>query len=232
MVSDIPHAASSLCQSRRTSIDRWSVAPAACDSHNRACRSQGRFQLLASPPMEFESAVLFSGWLPIVRVLVVGTSGYVFLLLVLKAVGPRSLAKTNLFDFIILVSIGSVYGRILTASDVALVEALVAYALVVSMHYVVSWLRCRFDRVATLLDVAPILLFYQGRYLEPAMRHARVRQSDLDAAAREKGFGSLSDIAAIVLEADGELSILRLGEEPLQLVEENRGPPTNRRGRT
>jgi uncharacterized membrane protein YcaP (DUF421 family) len=172
--------------------------------------------------MEFESAVLFSGWLPIVRVLVVGTGGYIFLLLVLKAVGPRTLARTNLFDFIILVSIGSVYGRILTASDVALVEALVAYALVVAMHYAASWLRYRFDRVASLLDAGPILLFYHGRYLPAEMRRARVRESDLRAGAREKGFGSLSDVAAIVLEANGELSILRRGDEPPQLVEQLR----------
>jgi uncharacterized membrane protein YcaP (DUF421 family) len=177
--------------------------------------------------MEFESAVLFSGWLPIVRVLIVGTCGYIFLLLFLKAVGPRTLAKTNLFDFIILVSIGSVYGRILTASDVALLEALVAYALVVAMHYVVSWLRYRSDVVASLLDAGPILLFYQGRYLHSAMRRARLRESDLHAAAREKGFGSLADVVAIVLEADGELSVLSEGQEPLHLIEDGRRTAAN-----
>src|SRR5690242_19723324 len=64
---------------------------------------------------------------PIVRVIVIGVVGYFMLLVALRASGPRSMARTNLFDLVIVVSIGSVYGRILTAKDVSLVEALVAY---------------------------------------------------------------------------------------------------------
>lgn len=166
----------------------------------------------------FESTVFFSGWIPILRVIIVGTCGYVFLLFALRIVGPRTLAKTNIFDFIILVSVGSIYGRILTAKDVGLVEALVAYALVVAMHYVVSWLRFRSHGFARLLDADPVLLFYQGAYIPSTMRHARIREADLDAAAREKGIASTSEIEAIVLEADGELSILRRGPEHSPLV--------------
>ena len=166
----------------------------------------------------FESAVFFSGWLPILRVLIVGICGYIFLLFALRIVGPRTLATTNIFDFIILVSVGSVYGRILTAKDVGLVEALVAYALIVAMHYVVSWLRFRSDRLARLLDADPVLLFYQGAYIPSTMRHARIREADIDAAVREQGIGSTSAIEAIVLEAHGKLSILGKGAEHSALV--------------
>jgi uncharacterized membrane protein YcaP (DUF421 family) len=76
--------------------------------------------------------------------------------------------------------------------------------------------------VASLLDAGPILLFYQGRYLHSAMRQARLREADLHAAARERGFGSLSDVAAIVLEADGELSVLGEGQSPVHLIEHGR----------
>ncbi len=160
--------------------------------------------------MDIESAIFFSGWLPIARVLVVGSLGYVFLLLVLKIVGPRTLAKTNLFDFIILVSIGSVYGRILTATDVTLIEACVAYALVVFMHYAVSWLRMRSAWVSSVLDAEAVLLFYKGTYIRAAMKQARVKPAEIEAAVRGKGLGSLSHVEAVVLEAHGELSSLSL----------------------
>ena len=172
----------------------------------------------------FESMVVFSGWLPILRVLIVGTCGYIFLLFALRIVGPRTLAKTNIFDFIILVSVGSVYGRILTAKDVGLLEALVAYALVVTMHYVVSWLRFRSDRLAQLLDADPVLLFYEGRYIPLTMRRARIREADIQAAVRERGLGSTSEIEAIVLEADGELSILRKDARQSPLVANLQAP--------
>lgn len=152
-------------------------------------------------------SVLFSGWWPILRVLIVGTCGYVFLLIAVRVAGPRTLAATNVGDFIILVSIGSVFGRILTANEVALAEALVAYALIVGIHYFVSFLRVRSARVASLLDAEPLLLFYRGKYLAPTMRRARLRVSDLEAAARGKGYGSMDRVGAIILEADGSLSI-------------------------
>ncbi len=169
--------------------------------------------------MDIESAIFFSGWLPIARVLVVGSCGYVFLIFVLRIVGPRTLAKTNLFDFIILVSIGSVYGRILTATDVTLVEACVAYALVVFMHYAVSWLRMRSAWVSSLLDAEAVLLFYQGNYLRAAMNRARVKPAEIQASVREKGLGSMDRVEAVVLEANGELSIIEFATHAHELVE-------------
>jgi hypothetical protein len=95
--------------------------------------------------MNTNASIYFAGWYPIARVVVIGVGGYVFLLLAFRLVGPRTMAKTNIFDFIILVSIGSVYGRILTAKDVTLVEALVAYALLVALHYAVSLVARAFE---------------------------------------------------------------------------------------
>jgi uncharacterized membrane protein YcaP (DUF421 family) len=155
------------------------------------------------------ASILFSDWLPVLRVIVVGTAGYFFLLLVLRAAGPRTLAKTSIFDFIMLVSIGSVYGRILTAEEVSLVEACVAYALLTGLHYFVSWLRTRSTRFATFLDAAPVLLYFRGTYVERELRRARMRHSDIEAAVRHNGMGSMASVDAVVLEADGELSIVR-----------------------
>lgn len=151
--------------------------------------------------------MLFAGWLPIVRLVIVGTCGYAFLLLALRIAGPRTLAKTNVFDFVILVSIGSIYGRILTAKDVALAEALVAYAFIVGIHYLLSFMRSRSLRFAALLDAEPLLLFYGGSYVRFAMRRARIREADIEAAARQGGYPSMAEVSAVVLEGDGAMSI-------------------------
>lgn len=65
----------------------------------------------------------FNGWQPIVRIVVVGTLGYVTLILLLRVSGKRTLAQLNSFDFIITVALGASFGRILTARTVALAEA-------------------------------------------------------------------------------------------------------------
>jgi len=158
-----------------------------------------------------QTMLFFGGWLPILRVVIVGTLGYLFLLFALRTVGPRTLARTNMFDFIIMVSIGSVFGRILTAQEVPLAEACVAYALLMGLHYVVSWTRSRLPGVASVLDARPAMLFYRGSFMTEAMRKHRIVRADLDGALRRRGVACLLDVHAVVLEPDGELSIIASG---------------------
>jgi uncharacterized membrane protein YcaP (DUF421 family) len=148
----------------------------------------------------------------------VGIGGYFFLLVALRTVGPRTIVKTNIFDFIVLVSIGSVYGRILTAKDVTLVEAFVAYSLLVSIQYATSWLRVRHQSVAAWLDAEPVLLYFHDQYVRRAMRRARVRERDVEGAVRAKGLASMTRVDAVVPESDGELSVLAKQDGAADLI--------------
>jgi uncharacterized membrane protein YcaP (DUF421 family) len=168
--------------------------------------------------MSGAQALFFSGWAPLLRVVVVGTLGYLFLLFTLRAAGPRALAKTNLFDFIILVTLGSAFGRALTAKDVALAEACVAFALLASLQYGASRLRLRSGRIAALLDAEPTLLYFAGRPLPSALRQARLTQADIETAVRAKGLGTLERVEAVILEPSGELSVIQRGQGPQELV--------------
>jgi uncharacterized membrane protein YcaP (DUF421 family) len=168
--------------------------------------------------MNRDVAFLFAGWQPILRILFVGTFAYLALLITLRISGPRTIAKTNIFDFIISVAIGSVFGRILTAKEVALVEACVAFALLALLQYLISWLRIRSRRIASLVDGDPILLYFDGAYARGAMRTARFAESDIQEAARAQGISSLAAVEAVILEAGGALSIIRKSEHPSELV--------------
>jgi uncharacterized membrane protein YcaP (DUF421 family) len=168
--------------------------------------------------MNREVAFLFAGWQPILRILFVGTFAYLALLITLRLSGPRTIAKTNVFDFIISVTIGSVFGRILTAKEVALVEACVAFALLALLQYLVSWLRIRSRLVAALVDGDPVLLYFGGAYAHSAMRAARIAESDIQEAVRTQGLGSLEGVEAVILEAGGAISIIRKGEQPSELL--------------
>jgi uncharacterized membrane protein YcaP (DUF421 family) len=154
---------------------------------------------------------LFAGWLPLLRIVIVGTGSYLFLLLSLRAVGPRVLAKTNIFDFIIAVGVGSAFGRVLTAKEVALSEACTAFALLVSLQYVVSKLRYRYKAVAKVTDSEPALLYFNGRFCPKTLASARLTSDDLYEETRIRGIGSMAEVGAIILEASGEVAVIRNG---------------------
>jgi uncharacterized membrane protein YcaP (DUF421 family) len=168
--------------------------------------------------MKSDVPLLFAGWQPILRILFVGTFAYFALLLTLRISGPRTLARTNIFDFIVSVAIGSAFGRILTAKEVALAEACVAFALLALLQYLVSWLRLRSKAFAAVADGSPALLYFGGAYSRGSMRAARISESDIEEAVRAKGFGSLEEVEAIILEASGAISILRKSQHPPELA--------------
>lgn len=155
-----------------------------------------------------ETQFLWDGWDPILRILLIGTLGYTWLVLLLRGTGPRNMAKMTPFDFVITVTLGSAFGRVLTASEVSLAEALVTFALLVLLQWAFAQARARWPAMNRLMDPGPTLLYHDGRPVERALRRHRMIESDLHSAARENGLGSLDDVAAVILQADGTFAVI------------------------
>lgn len=151
---------------------------------------------------------LYGGLAPLARIVVVGTLSYVSLLLILHVAGQRSLGRMQTFDVVVAVAMGATFGRLLTAREVEFSEALVAFTLLATLHYAVSRLTYRFPRLAGTLTTRPRLLYRDG-YRQEAMARLRITHEDLLAAARKSGLSSMSEVEAIVLEADGTLAVIR-----------------------
>lgn len=150
----------------------------------------------------------FGGWAAIFRILVVGTLAYASLVALHRISGKRTLSQMNAFDFLITVALGASFGRTLTAHRVALAEALTAFALLMALQLVVAAFRQRSRRFERLITASPALLFYRGEFQRAEMRRERITEDELAAAARKSNFGSFEGVEAIVLEPDGNLSVV------------------------
>ncbi|MFE7630279.1 DUF421 domain-containing protein [Kocuria sp. NPDC057446] len=150
----------------------------------------------------------FDGWEPVARILVVGTLGYTALVLLLRVSGKRTLAQMNSFDFVITVAIGASFGRILTAREVSVLEAVTAFVLLITLQHVVATLQLHSRRFNRLVTAEPTLLLHRGEVLHHALRRARITEKELGGAVRKHGLGSLQEAEAVVLEADGTLSVV------------------------
>ncbi|WP_123622320.1 DUF421 domain-containing protein [Halorubrum sp. CSM-61] len=150
----------------------------------------------------------FTGWEPLVRILVVGVSMYVTLVLFLRLSGSRTLSSMNAFDFIVTVAIGSVFGRALTAKGVALAEAVVALGLLITLQYTVTWIQVRWPFFGRIITNPPALLYFRGEFVDREMRRQRVARDEIRSAVRKKDFGSLEEVEAVVLESSGEFSVV------------------------
>ena len=156
--------------------------------------------------------MFFDGWTGLLRVLVVGTLAYAALVLLLRVTGKRTLSKMNAFDLVVTVALGSTLATVLLSKDVALAEGLLAFALLVLLQFAITWLSVRSERVQALVKAEPRLLLHHGRLLPGALRRERLTE-EVRAAVRSQGIASLDAVAAVVLETDGSISVVRRAEE-------------------
>ncbi|MCO8277684.1 DUF421 domain-containing protein [Actinoplanes sp. TRM 88003] len=152
--------------------------------------------------------MFFQSWTDLWRIAVVGAITYVYLIAVLRVSGKRTLAKMNAFDLVVTVAIGSTLATILLSRDVALIEGLIALALLVLLQLLATWLSIRSRTVRAMLKSEPTVLFSGGVMLRDAMRAQRVTDSEIRQAVRSQGIGDLTDVAAVVLETDGRFSVI------------------------
>lgn len=153
--------------------------------------------------------MLFSGWDSVARTLVVGVAAYVALVIFLRISGKRTLSKLNAFDFVVTVALGSSLATALITKDVTFVDGALAFALLITLQFLVTWSSVRTRWLRRLVTGEPRLLLYRGRLLDDAMRRARLTEGEVLSAVRSAGIARLSDVEAVVLETDGSLSVVR-----------------------
>lgn len=150
----------------------------------------------------------FDNSLGLLRILVVGVLAYVGLVLFQRLTGKRTLSKMNAFDFIVTVALGSALATIILSEDVALLEGLLAFVVLMGMQLLVTWLSVRFQVIKRLVKASPRLLFYQGEFLSGAMIRERVTKEEVLQAVRSSGTASLAEVEAVVLETNGDFSVI------------------------
>jgi uncharacterized membrane protein YcaP (DUF421 family) len=150
----------------------------------------------------------FTGWEPIGRAIVFSTIGYVSLITFVRLLGARTISKMNPGDFIVTVALGSVTASFIVHGDISLTQGLAAMTTLLGLQFVTERMTSRFQKLRQVADGQPVLLAYHGRLLHDAMRRENIHDEDIFAAAREHGIGRLADLHAVVLEIDGQFSVI------------------------
>ncbi len=150
----------------------------------------------------------FESWDSIGRTAATGVIAYAALVSFLRLSGKRTLSKLSAFDLVVTVALGSTLATVILSRDVALVDGLLALALLIGLQYGVAWLNVRAAAFGRLVKNEPTMLLYEGVFLERAMRRARITCDEVLAAVRAQGVEDLGTLRAVVLETDGGLSVV------------------------
>lgn len=150
----------------------------------------------------------FDSWPAVLRIVLVGAASYVSLVLLLRLMGKRVLAKLNAFDLVVTVALGSMLASAVLSQDIQYIDAVAGMALLIGAQWVVARVTTSLPRGRWFVNAEPTLLVRHGEVLDPALSRARVTRGEVLQAVRSSGHGGLEAIAAVVLEPDGTLSVI------------------------
>jgi uncharacterized membrane protein YcaP (DUF421 family) len=156
--------------------------------------------------------LFFKDWQSFSRVAISTVIAFITLFLFLRISGKRTLAKLNAFDFIVTVALGSTLSDMML-DMVPLVEGTVVLMLIIFLQFSFAWAARTNERVEKIINSEPILLFYNGSFIEKAMKKEAITTEELYAVIRQFGVYNISDIRAIVMELNGEISVVEKADK-------------------
>ncbi len=174
--------------------------------------------------------MFFDDWFSLLRIVVMAVCAYFGLVLFLRVSGKRTLSQLNAFDFVVTVAFGSTLATVLLSPETTLFDGLTALAMLILLQFVVAMLSLRLAPFERLVKSAPRFLYRDGQYVEPALRKERIRKEEVLQAVRSQGMAGMEQVQAVILETNGNLSVIRRSgssdHSALQNVRDARTPPS------
>ena len=135
------------------------------------------------------------------------TATYMFLLVLIRISGKRTVHEGTPFDFVVALVLGDFPDDIIWG-EVPVAQGLVAIGTVVATHLCVVYASYRsvwFDR---LVASGRTLVVRSGRALREGLRRERMNSTDLDIQLRHRGVDNPSDVEEASIEPCGEIAVI------------------------
>jgi len=149
-------------------------------------------------------------WADALAVVVATASLYWIFVLLVRLLGQRALARMSSTDLAVIIVVGAVIGRSALGYTPTLTAGILAMLTLFAMQALAGNIR-RLVKTAWPLNNAPLLLMAGTSFVEENLRRIHLDEEELWPKLREAGIRHRSEVAAVILEPTGEISVLRRG---------------------
>ena len=132
-----------------------------------------------------------------------------FLLLLVLITGRRKIAELPAFDFLILITLGSVVGSFIFDPAGKLLHIIFALVVLVSMHYIYSLTVLKNRKAGRLLTFEPVVVIENGQFVKSNLKKLSYTIDNILSMLREKDVFDMEEVEFAVVEPSGKLSVLK-----------------------
>ena len=151
-----------------------------------------------------------SPWELIVR----GTAVYWFLFALFRYVLKRDIGSIGIADVLLLVLIADASQNAMAGPYESVADGFVLVATIAGWNFLLDWASFHSKWIRKLVDPPPVVLVRHGRLIRRALRHELITVPELLGKLREQGVEKLEEVKIARMEGDGELSVIRVKDDP------------------
>jgi uncharacterized membrane protein YcaP (DUF421 family) len=138
-----------------------------------------------------------------------GAAVYLFLTLIFRLAGRRTMAQMTSFDFVFLLIISEATQNAMIGDDFSFTNGALVILTLVGLDVLLSHVKRWYPVAEKWLDGKPTILVEHGRPKLDVMNRARVDERDVMMAARAaQGLERMDQVKYAVLETSGGISII------------------------
>ena len=147
---------------------------------------------------------------PVIR----GLAVYLFVYIIFRILGKRSLSEITTFDFVLLLIISETTTDALIGEDYSLMACFIMLSTLVGVDLLLTLTKTKWKWFEKISDGAPLIIVDKGVPLKKRMEKTKVDEEDvLEAARILPGLEKMEQVKYAVLEKDGTISIIPVVKE-------------------
>ncbi|WP_299744927.1 DUF421 domain-containing protein [uncultured Rossellomorea sp.] len=133
--------------------------------------------------------------------------GFMFLIVIAKLMGQRSISQLRFLDFVMALLIGNIMAHPLSDEGLGLKGSMLTMGTLVALYLIGVYLSLHSTFIRKILDPSPIPLIDNGEILYQNLKKARVPLDSLLSELRKQQTEEVEKVALALWETGGEISI-------------------------
>ncbi|WP_245917951.1 DUF421 domain-containing protein [Alteribacillus bidgolensis] len=123
--------------------------------------------------------------------------------------GKRAIGELPVFDFLIVITLGSVVGADIADPDVQHLPTVAAVVFIGVLQRLVARLKISNRKIGKYITFKPTIVIQDGKILRKNLKKIRYSIDNILEALREKDIFDISQVKTAVVEANGNVSVLK-----------------------
>lgn len=121
--------------------------------------------------------------------------------------GKRSIGELPVFDFLVVLVLGSVVGADIADPKIDHIHTVVAMIAIAVLQKLIIYFKLRYRKFGHLVTFEPTVVVYKGEFLIKNLKQINYSIDNVLQMLREKDVFQLKDVEMAIVEANGRLSV-------------------------